>query len=130
MLRLILLILFFGIGMNTPPAQAETPAAPPTSPHRTFVIVQGAWNGGWAYRGIESLLRRAGQEVYRPTLTGLGERVHLASASINLSTHVTDVVNTILFADLHDVVLVGHSYGGMVITGVANRIPERISRLL
>jgi pimeloyl-ACP methyl ester carboxylesterase len=68
--------------------------------------------------------------VYRPSLTGLGERIHLASPTIGLATHVADVVNTILWEDLHDVILVGHSYGGMVITGVADRLPERIRQLV
>ncbi|MBN1764881.1 MAG: alpha/beta hydrolase [Sedimentisphaerales bacterium] len=69
-------------------------------------------------------------KVYRPTLAGLGEKVHLANLDVGLDTHVTDVVNTILFEDLHDIVLVGHSYGGMVVTGVAEKIPDRISHLI
>ncbi|MFT3782414.1 MAG: alpha/beta hydrolase [Nibricoccus sp.] len=96
----------------------------------TFVLVHGAWGGGWAFKEIDRLLTADGYTVYRPTLTGLGERNHLARADINLTTHVTDVVNVILWEDLHDVVLVGHSYGGMVITGVIDRIPERIKRVV
>jgi pimeloyl-ACP methyl ester carboxylesterase len=94
------------------------------------VIVHGAWGGGWAFKNVDSLLTEKGNTVYRPTLTGQGERVHLASTSIGLNTHITDVVNTILYEDLHDVILVGHSYGGMVVTGVADSIPERIQQLI
>jgi pimeloyl-ACP methyl ester carboxylesterase len=95
-----------------------------------FVIVHGAWGGSWAFRRVETLLREKGSLVHRPSLTGLGERVHLATPGVGLSTHIDDVVNMILFEDLKDVVLVGHSYGGMVITGVADRIPERIKKLI
>jgi pimeloyl-ACP methyl ester carboxylesterase len=97
---------------------------------RTFVIVHGAWGGSWDWKRVDSMLTARGQIVYRPALTGLGERVHLASPAIGLGVHIDDVVNTILWEDLRDVVLVGHSYGGMVITGVADRIPERIARLI
>lgn len=96
----------------------------------TYVIVHGAWGGSWAFKKVDSLLTARGARVYRPSLTGLGERVHLATPDVNLTTHINDVVNTILFEDLHDVVLVGHSYGGMVITGVADRVPDRIRRLV
>lgn len=97
---------------------------------RTFVLVHGAWGGGWAFRRVDSVLTANGQRVYRPTLTGLGERAHLASAEVGLGTHIMDVVNAILYEDLRDLVLVGHSYGGMVISGVAERIPSRVSRLV
>ncbi len=96
----------------------------------TYVLVHGAWGGGWYFKKTDSLLRAAGHTVYRPTLTGLGERYHLASPEVNLDTHIKDVVNTILFEDLHNVVLLGHSYGGMVVTGVADSIPERIGQLV
>ena len=75
---------------------------------------------------MDRLLTAAGHEVYRPTLTGLGEKVHLSNPDIDLTTHINDIANVILFEDLKDVVLVGHSYGGMVITGVMNQIPGRI----
>lgn len=101
----------------------------PTNKH-TYVIVHGAWGGGWAFRQVDSLLTADGNKVFRPTLTGQGERAHLASTNINLSTHIQDIVNVILYEDLHDIVLVGHSYGGMVITGVADRVPDRIQRLI
>ena len=96
----------------------------------TIVIVHGAWGGAWAFRKVDAELREKGYNVYRPQLTGLGERVHLARPDIGLSTHIEDVVNMILFEDLHDIILVGHSYGGMVITGVADRVPDRIKRLI
>ncbi len=96
----------------------------------TIVIVHGAWGGAWAFRKVDAELRDKGYNVYRPQLTGLGERVHLARPDIGLSTHIEDVVNMILFEDLHDITLVGHSYGGMVITGVADRVPDRIKRLI
>lgn len=97
---------------------------------KTFVVVHGAWGGAWDWRTVDDMLTSRGHVVFRPTLTGLGERVHLASPGIGLDTHITDVVNTILFENLRDVTLVGHSYGGMVITGVADRIPDRITSLV
>ena len=113
-------------------AADAAPVAPvaPAAAHHTFVIVHGAWGGGWAFREVDRLLTADGHKVYRPTLTGQGEKVHLATRDTNLTTHVTDIVNVILFEDLHDVVLVGHSYGGMVITGVMDRVPERIRQVI
>lgn len=108
---------------------AVRPPAPADAP-RKFVIVHGAWGGGWDWRGVDSILTRLGHTVDRVTLTGLGDRVHLASSTVGLDTHVADVVNAIEFERLTDVVLVGHSYGGMVITGVAERIPQRIRHLV
>ena len=99
-------------------------------PPKTYVIVHGAWGGAWDWKAVDSLLTSRGQRVHRVTLTGLGERYHLASPLIGLETHITDVVNALVWEDLRDVVLVGHSYGGMVITGVADRIPERLRRLV
>lgn len=96
----------------------------------TFVLVPGQWTGAFVWHTVTPLLRKAGHEVYPVTCTGLGDRVHLATPAIDLDTHITDVVNTIEFADLHDVVLVGHSYAGMIITGVAERIPERLRMLV
>ena len=96
----------------------------------TFVLVHGGGHGGWCYEKVARLLRRAGHDVYTPTLTGLGERKHLLGADTDLSTHITDIVNTLIYEDLHDVILVGHSYGGMVITGVADRQADRIRELV
>ena len=96
----------------------------------TFVLVHGGWDGGWAWTPVARKLRAAGHEAFTPTLTGSGERVHLASPEIDLDTHILDVVNVLHYEDLHEVVLVGSSSGGMVITGVAEKTPERIDRLI
>ncbi len=96
----------------------------------TFVIVHGATAGGWEWKKVGEFLTADGHTVYRPTLTGLGERVHLSTPEVDLETHINDVVNTILFEDLHDIILVGHSYGGMVITGVMDRVPDRIRHVI
>jgi pimeloyl-ACP methyl ester carboxylesterase len=95
----------------------------------TYVLVHGAWHGGWCWREVAAALRTAGQRVYTPTLTGLGERVHLYSPGIGLRTHVDDIVNLLRYEDLHDVVLVGHSYGGFVVREAADQMPDRIARL-
>jgi pimeloyl-ACP methyl ester carboxylesterase len=96
----------------------------------TFVIVHGAWSGGHAWRWVRPLLWSAGHEVFTPALTGLGERSHLASAQVDLETHLRDVIAVLEYEDLREVVLVGHSYGGMVISGVADRVPERLALLV
>jgi pimeloyl-ACP methyl ester carboxylesterase len=96
----------------------------------TFVIVHGAWSGGHAWRWLRPLLRAVGHEVFTPALTGLGERSHLSSAQVDLDTHIRDVLGVLEFEDLLEVVLVGHSYGGMVITGVADRASERLGQLV
>jgi pimeloyl-ACP methyl ester carboxylesterase len=121
------LSLFLPISFHLANAQTVQPAQ---AAKPTIVIVHGAWGGSWAFRKVEALLRAKGFNVYRPQLTGLGERVHLSSPDIGLTTHIDDVVNMILFEDLHDIILVGHSYGGMVVTGVADRVPDRIRRLI
>jgi pimeloyl-ACP methyl ester carboxylesterase len=95
----------------------------------TYVLVPGAWLGGWAWQPVARQLRGQGHDVHPVTLTGLGERSHLATPEVDLDTYVTDVVNVLEFEDLRDVVLVGHSYAGTVVTGVADRVPERISLL-
>jgi pimeloyl-ACP methyl ester carboxylesterase len=95
------------------------------------VIVHGAWGGAWSWnRYVVPLLREAGQTVFPVTLTGLGDRSHLSSPEISLDTHIQDVVNVLFYEDLHDVILVGHSYGGNVITGVADRVPERLQQVV
>ena len=96
----------------------------------TYVIVHGATAGGWEWKKTGKFLSDDGHEVHRATLTGLGERMHLNSPDIDLETHINDVVNLILFEDLHDIVLTGHSYGGMVITGVMDRVPDRIRHVV
>ena len=96
----------------------------------TYVLVPTACNGGWYMKGLVRPLEAAGHEVYRTTLTGVGERSHLLSRDIGLETHITDVVNVLEYEDLRDVVLVGHSYGGVVARGVAERVPERIGQVV
>ena len=98
-------------------------------PH-TFVLVHGAWHGGWCWRRVADLLRARGHLVFTPTLTGLGERSHLMAPGINVSTHVTDVANVMTWERLSDVVLCGHSYGGLVISGVAERMAPSIGSLV
>ena len=95
-----------------------------------FVLVPGYWLGAWAWKAVTDILREKGHTVYPVTLTGLGERVHLGSAQTNLDTHVADVVNLIKFEELDDVYLVGHSYAGIVITQVADKIPECLAKLI
>lgn len=96
----------------------------------TFVLVHGGAHGGWCYKPMAKLLREAGHEVYCPTLTGLGDRSHLLNPSINLDTHILDVVSLLEHEDLRDVYLAGHSYGGMVITGIADRALARVGHLV
>jgi pimeloyl-ACP methyl ester carboxylesterase len=123
-IRLIvcLLVLLMLVGCKTSePRQASSP-----SPELTFVLVHGAWGGGWDWKHVDDLLTADGYAVYRPTLSGLGEHSNISNTNIDLDTHIQDIVNVILWENLHNVVLVGHSYGGMVITGVADRVPDRI----
>ena len=96
----------------------------------SFVLVHGAWHGGWCWLRVARLLRDAAHEVYTPTLTGLGERAHLARAEVDLETHVQDVVGLLEAEELRNVILVGHSYAGLVITGVAARAANRLSHLV
>jgi len=96
----------------------------------TFVFVAGGWRGGWTFKPIARALRNRGHEVYTPTLTGLGERAHLAYARPNLDTHILDLENVLSYERLEDVILCGHSYAGMVVTGVADRMPEKLAALV
>ena len=96
----------------------------------TYVLVGGAWIGGWAWQVVSRRLRVAGHDVYPLTLTGLGERVHLATPDVDLETHMADVVNVMEYEDLSDVVLVGHSYGGHVVQGAADRSLDRIATVV
>lgn len=114
-----LLVLATGIARAAPGAEKYT-----------FVMVHGATAGAWEWKSTGKFLTGDGHTVYRATLTGLGEREHLNSPDIDLQTHINDVVNLILYEDLHDVVLTGHSYGGMVITGVMDRVPDRIKHVV
>lgn len=124
MKHLKFLCLTLGVAVYSTAAFSQ-PAAKPV-----YVIVHGAWGGSWAFKKVDSLLTEKGAVVYRPSLTGQGERVHLANTDVGLSTHIKDVVNMILFEDLQNVILVGHSYGGMVVTGVADSLPGRIKKLI
>jgi pimeloyl-ACP methyl ester carboxylesterase len=105
------------------PAQAQTSA-------KTFVLVHGGWHGGWCWRRVADLLEKKGHKVFAPTMTGLGERSHLLDAKINLATHVTDIVNVVKWEELSDIVLVGHSYGGLIISGVAEQMREAIGSIV
>ncbi|MDI1428286.1 alpha/beta hydrolase [Polyangium sorediatum] len=96
----------------------------------TFILVHGPFLGGWGFRRVASLLEGGGHTVFTPTLTGIGERVHLLGPHVGLSTHIEDLTNVLVYEDLRDVILVGQSYGGMVITGAADRVPERIAQLV
>ena len=96
----------------------------------TYVLVHGGGHGGWCYQRVARILRAAGHDVYTPTLTGLGERAHLLDDRVDLNRHIEDVVAVLRFEDLRDVILVGHSYGGMVITGIADRAADRVGKLV
>ncbi|MCA1509880.1 alpha/beta hydrolase [Bradyrhizobium sp. NBAIM01] len=97
---------------------------------KTFLLCHGAWSGGWAWKKMHPLMVQAGHRLVAPTYTGLGERAHLANPSVDLDTHIQDILNVIAFEDLSDIVLLGHSYGGMVATGVADRARERVTELI
>ena len=114
-------------------ARAETPAALNDSQGNkmlTFVLVHGAWHGTWCWKRVRRALQAGGHDVFSVALTGLADRAHLLTPQVNLDTHIADVVNLIKSEELSDVVLCGHSYGGCVISGVADRIPDRIGALV
>jgi len=117
------------VGAASAADAAPAPAAAGAAA-RTFVLVHGAWHGGWCWRDIARGLRAAGHVVFTPTLTGLGERVHLASPAVNLTTHANDVIQVFEAEELQDVILVGHSYAGHVIPLVADEIRGRIRKLV
>src|SRR5450432_3184905 len=96
----------------------------------TFLVCHGAWGGGFSWKKMHPLMHAAGHRLVTPTYTGLGEREHLANPSIDLETHIQDILNVIKYEDLRDIVLIGHSYGGMVATGVADRARDRIAQLI
>lgn len=123
--RAIAAIAAAPLGASLSKMEDLAPAAP-----RTFVLVHGAYHGGWCWKKVTPLLRAAGHDVFAPTLTGLGERSHLLTRDVDLETHIKDVAAVLEYEDLQNVVLVGHSYAGMVITGVADRAAARIGQLL
>jgi len=97
---------------------------------KTFLVCHGAWSAGWAWKKMHPLMSKAGHRLITPTYTGLGERAHLAHPAIDLETHIGDMLNVIKYEDLSDIVLIGHSYGGMVATGVADRAREKVRQLI
>jgi pimeloyl-ACP methyl ester carboxylesterase len=111
------------------PAAAQAPGQTPTA-GKTYVLLHGAWHGGWCWSRVADRLRAQGHRVFTPTQTGLGERKHLLSRDITLETFVTDLVNMIEAEELNDIILVGHSFGGSGISGAADRIPDRIRHLV
>jgi pimeloyl-ACP methyl ester carboxylesterase len=117
-------------GLGTMAAISGAPTIAHAADQKTFVLVHGASAGGWCYRQAADLLEKRGHKVFAPTLTGLGERSHLMSGSINLDTHIADVVNVIKWEGLENIVLVGHSYGGWVISGVAEQTLPAISSIV
>jgi len=115
------------LAASTVPVMA---AGEPAKPSRTFVLQHGAWHGGWCWVRVADRLRAIGHRVFTPTSTGLGERKHLVSKETTVDVFVTDLVNVIEAEELRDVVLVGHSFGGIAVTGAADRVPERIAKLV
>jgi pimeloyl-ACP methyl ester carboxylesterase len=101
-----------------------------SSSPKTFLVCHGAWSAGWAWKKMHPLMNKAGHRLVTPTYTGLGERAHLAHPAINLETHITDMLQVIKYEDLRDFVLIGHSYGGMVATGVADRACDKVRQLI
>ncbi len=131
-------VLTPSLAQTLPDGQSESqpigggrPASVKREKHRRpYVLVPGAWHGGWCWHQVAKRLSAAGHRVYAPTLTGLGERAHLLTPQTDLETHIIDIVSVIAAEELEDVVLVGHSYAGLVITGVADRIPESLAHVV
>jgi pimeloyl-ACP methyl ester carboxylesterase len=117
----------FGVLLVLHSAWATAQAAPKPP---VYVLVHGAWHGGWCWQSVSAQLRATGAIVYAPSLSGMGEHYNTLTPAIDLNTHITDIVNLLVAEDLHDVVLVGHSYAGLVIAGVADRVPERLRQLV
>ena len=111
-------------------AVGGTPATAQTGAPKTFLLIHGAWHGGWCWRHVSDLLQKQGHKVFSPTLTGLGERSHLMSKDINLDTHITDIVNVIKWENLRDICLVVHSYGGWPGSGAVEQALDRISSIV
>ncbi|MEO0997842.1 MAG: alpha/beta fold hydrolase [Pseudomonadota bacterium] len=119
-----------GAGAALPLAAHAADAAATRAGGATFVFVPGTWHGGWAWTPLAEALRARGHRAFTVTCTGVGERSHLLTRDVGLATHVTDVCQLIEFEELNDVILCGHSFGGVTITGVADRMRDRISRLV
>ncbi len=120
----------FGLNAISGLAGAEPAVAGETMTKKNFVLVHGAWHGGWCWRRVSDLLQRKGHRVFSPTLTGLGERSHQLQKGIGISAHITDICDVLTWEDLNNVVLVGHSYGGIVVSGVAERATARLSSIV
>jgi pimeloyl-ACP methyl ester carboxylesterase len=115
-----------GAALDPPSALAQSSAPA----RHTFVLVHGAWHGGWCWRRVADILEGRGHKVYTPTLTGLGERSHLMTSSINLDTHIADIVNIFKWEDLNNAVLCGHSYAGWVVSGAIEYVQPQVSSLV
>jgi pimeloyl-ACP methyl ester carboxylesterase len=118
-----------GVGLMSMADETNAQGQTQTSA-KTFVLVHGAWHGGWCWRRVSDLLEGRGHKVFTPTMTGLGERSHLIDPKVNLATHITDIVNVIKWEGLGDIVLVGHSYGGAIISGVAEQMGDKIGSIV
>jgi pimeloyl-ACP methyl ester carboxylesterase len=118
-----------GFGVAATAAGGIAPVQAQSS-RKTFVLVHGAWHGGWCWRRVSDMLEAKGHKVFVPTLTGLGEKSHLLDAKVNLTTHITDIINLIKWEDLTDIVLVGHSYAGYIISGVAEQMHASVNSIV
>ncbi|WP_051621219.1 alpha/beta hydrolase [Leeuwenhoekiella sp. MAR_2009_132] len=118
---LLFLILAFTVQINFAQSKSDDP---------TFVLIHGAWHGGWCWKDVKENLIKENFATYTPSLSGMGENRHNLNDSISLKTHILDIISLIVMEDLENVVLVGHSYAGSVITGVADSIPERLNKLI
>lgn len=116
-----------GLAQN---ATAQNECASAATEPSTFVLVHGTWHGGWVWQDVANKLRAISHRVYTPTCTGCGERLHLTGPDVGLDTHITDIAQVLEFEDLNRVVVVGHSFSGITITGVAVRCRERIDRIV
>lgn len=124
-------LILSSVGLTTGCATSTAAIAKGAPAARNYVLVHGAWHGGWCWDQVRSLLSADGHRVYTPSLTGLGDRVHLSQQmDVGLDTHIDDIVNLIKFEELENVILVGHSYAGMVISGVADRVADKLSELV
>jgi pimeloyl-ACP methyl ester carboxylesterase len=122
------------LGVSATLAAAALPSANAAtakkSPSQTFVLVHGAWHGGWCWRNVKAALEKRGHRVFTPTMTGMGERHHLSSTSVDLNTHIRDIAAVIEAEELSNVVLVGHSYGGYIATAIRQQMPERLKSVV
>lgn len=117
-----------GVASGAQAASTSTTTAQPNG--KTILVAHGAWSAGWVWKKMHPLMTAAGHRLITPTQTGLGEREHLATRDVDLNTHIEDLLGVIKHEELNNFVLIGHSYGGMVATGVADRVPDRISQLI